>query len=204
MGHRMSKDWSNVMIVENFKEELFNLLYTACLNDISSIKKDLLGKHVFSYSIYCDSGFTGFGGAACSREGIEKYINKTGDDSYIYAETFAAQWDYVNRHWEYFSNFDKLNENIIEAADDGEIEGIITVGDFSFDMLFQFYIDLIIDVLNKLKKQKAFNDNPFEQDLLLGLQFGSPSEQERKMIISVSEKVNSPEWHQKMLEAYSS
>lgn len=190
------------MILIDFKDKLMKALYEACVNDIASVVEDLSNESVFSYAIYCDSGFGGFGGAACSREGIKNHIGKNGNASYLYAETFAGKWNYVNNHWQNFSSFDVINEDIIYAADDGEIEGIQTKGDFTFDKLYEFYVQLITNVLNELKQQQIFNNPPFESDLLLGLQFGDPSIEERKLMLQVSEKVNSPEWHKKILEAY--
>lgn len=193
----------NNMILIDFKEKLMKALYEACVMDITSVAQDLSNESVFSYAIYCDSGFSSFGGAACSREGIKNYLGKNGNDSYLYAETFAAEWNYVNNHWQNFSSFDAINEDIIYAADDGDIEGIQIKGDFTFDRLYVFYIQLIVEVLNKLKQQQIVTKPPFESDLLLGLQFGDPSFEERKLMLQVSEQVNSPEWHKKMLEAYS-
>ena len=43
---------------------------------------------------------------------------------------------------------------------------------------------------------------PFENDLLLGLQFSDPSKGAMSLTVEISEQVNSPQWHKKMLASY--
>lgn len=191
------------MKLEEQKIQLINLLYQACLSDISYIKKEYIDNHFFAYAVYCDSGFTSFGGAACSREGIENHIDKEGDDAYLYAETFAAEWNYVNNYWQAFEELNTLIEEIFNAFYDNEIQDLISTAEsLDFKGLHDFFIEVIIATMKKLKESLCFNSLLFEQDILLGLQFGDPSIEERKLIIKVSENVNSPEWHSKMLKAY--
>ncbi|WP_294966764.1 hypothetical protein [uncultured Gilliamella sp.] len=58
-------------------------------------------------------------------------------------------------------------------------------------------------MINQLKASKCFDFNPFESDLLLGLQFGDPSDGAKSTMLQISEQVNSPQWHEKMLASYS-
>lgn len=190
------------MILIELKDKMQNALYEACVMDITSVAHDLSNESVFSYAIYCDYGFIGFGSAACSREGIKKHTGKNGNTAYLYAETFASEWNYVNNHWQNFSNFDAINEDIFDATDNNDIEGIQIKGDFTFEKLYVFYVQLIVEVLTKLKQHPIINQPPFESDLLLGLQYGDPSFKERKFMLQISERVNSSQWHKKMLKAY--
>lgn len=76
------------------------------------------------------------------------------------------------------------------------------VGDFNYNLFFQFYVNIIIKVLQKLKASGLFSTAPFSKDTLLGLQFGSPDEDEREWILQISEKLNSNALHDKMIESY--
>ena len=61
----------------------------------------------------------------------------------------------------------------------------------------------IILVINQLKASKCFDSKPFESDLLLGLQYPDPDMDLKELVLKISEQVNSPQWHKKMLASYS-
>lgn len=201
----MSENRKLKMKLIDFKDKLFTLLYEACTNDIDKLKKDMKCEKIFSYAIFCHDGMTAFYGAACSREYIEKYKDNKKD--YLNSEVMSAEWNYLGCNASFFKELNKVIDNLIEADYEGELTGIYLEDDFdgsNYDQYYQFYINLFIEVIVKLKSSSIFEEDPFEQDVLLGIQYADPGKEAIESMLKVSEKVNSPKWHKKMLEAYSS
>ena len=59
-------------------------------------------------------------------------------------------------------------------------------------------IQIIINVLQRLKDEKSFDSNSFEEDLFLGIQFSEIGKEEIILIEMVSNKLNSEYWFEKI------
>lgn len=200
------------MIMVDFKTQLLELLVKAYLEDITFLKTNLKDESVFSYTLFCDSGFSIFASAAETRKMLNEQItilspqfaNK--EQAALYAETHTSEWNYFSSpKLESFVKIDELIKKIKDADYNGELTGVYKEGDFdgsNYEEFYNFFVNLVIELCLKLKNQNIFNTSPFEQDILLGLQIADPDEDEEKWVLTVSEQVNSPQWHKKMLEAY--
>lgn len=203
------------MILMDLKDDLVKLLCQSLLDDISFVKKSLFNEEVFAYTIYCDAAFSRFGSAACTQQQVKKQlqflVEEAGFESeaaaQLYAQTFAAEWNYYNDYRQgFFYAFNTLNAEIYTASTGGGIQGIMVAGDFDYEdyrLFYKFYINIIIDVINKLKAAHVLQDKPFCNDVLLGLQFGSADCIERDWMIEISGQVNSKIWHDKLVASLS-
>lgn len=200
------------MILNDYRNELKKLLFNACHADINFITKNLSNEQVTGYVIVCDSAFINFGAALCT----EKYLITQAE---MFATKIPKEWSDRNKakvyiqmnveEWGYFAdneNFRELNQlahTLANADCDGDLLGIYNNDDITDDETYiNFYLDFICEVIESLKFEGFFKKPPFREDLLLGLQLFNPTLEQKKMMLQVSEKVNSPEWHKKMLEAY--
>lgn len=195
-----------MILLKNIKLELEEELYFACKQDIGIIIKDLKSESVFSYAILGNSGFDSLGSCACTRKRLESYTHElfeqglTQKKACLIAESSSDLWDYLNKNSQFFRSVNKLIEKVQDAFYDGEIEDIT---DDTTD-LDDFFFDISVQVLSKLKDDNIFKNKPFEIDMLLGIQFSDPTDGAKKYILHSVEKLSSENWYQKMLEAYSS
>ena len=198
------------MLLANLKNKFIELLYNSCIKDIAHIKENYSHESFIAYCIYCDDGFRYFDSVGCTKKWLNEQVqtlkqyHKNENETLLYIETFAAEWNYFgSEKIENFSDINVLVYNIFKAYYDDEIEDLNnTLEDFDYDGLVKFFQEVIIAVINQLKASKCFDSKPFERDLLLGLQFGDPSDGARSTMLQISEQVNSPQWHKKMLASY--
>lgn len=191
-----------IMRLNTMFDELVNLLYQNCVIEIQHLKEELAGKSVFSYCILANDGFCMLGGStACSREHLKEHIillQSYGEkDCYNSTMTTCAEWDFMcgnNSH--YSDDLAKAIDLIKLNIEEGGFE------DINEENSKAFFVSLLVAVINKLKINNILQGPPFEKDLLLGVQYTDTSEYEAKVIIAVSAEVNSPEWHQRILQNY--
>lgn len=189
------------MLLSALENNLVNLLYDACVEDIKHVEQEHPQKKFFSYTIYCDSGLVSIGSAACTRNSIEKNL-AISKQAYLYAETISSNWDYVNANWQLFNAVNEQIDKVFNAFYANEISDLPNLTDtLNFEGISIFFITVI---QKAIKNSKILDNKNFEDDILSGLQFGDPSDEEINFILEVSEKINSPTWHKKMLEASSS
>lgn len=153
------------------------------------VKGSLKDESVFAYTLYCDSGFVIFSSAVGTRTRLNKQRNilvnelDSKEKKALYIETHAAEWDYYGgARLGLFEKINNLTQLIIDSDYDGELTGIYQEGDFdgsNYDDFYEFYINLVIELCLKLKEQNSFNIYPFESDILLGIQFADPDENEK-------------------------
>ena len=195
------------MLLANLKNKFIELLYNSCIKDIAHIKENYSHESFIAYCIYCDDGFRSFSTIGCTKKWLTEQVEKLKNlypNPLLSAETLAAEWDYFGAEkLENFRDIDELVDSINKAYDDDEIEDLNnTLEDYDYDGLVKFFQEAIIAVINQLKASKCFDSKPFESDLLLGLQFADPSDGARSTMLQISEQVNSPQWHKKMLASY--
>lgn len=200
------------MVLNTFKNEFHDLLLQAYRVDIALTKEKLRNERVLSYCMLCASAFALFGSAACTESWLStqtftlKDLMKCNDATAAsYITTSAAEWGYYSDALPVFSAVNDFTQRVRDADYSGELIGIYRAGDFDgtcYDGFSAFYIDCIVDVFTQLKKENCFTAVPFEKDLLLGLQYPDPTREQQEQMIDVSKRVNSSEWHQKMLDTH--
>lgn len=201
------------MILSEHRNEFESLLIQAYSEDISIVKEKLCKETILSYCIFCDSAFSNFGAAVCTESWLKSQSIKIQEintcsiqQAILYVEMHAAEWGYYSPSSKSFSAINNFTQKIRNADYDGDLIGIYKEGDFdgtNYDDYSKFYIDCIINIFEQLIKSRYFIGSPFGSDILLGLQYPDPTKLQQSFMIKVSEKVNSPSWHKKMLEAYS-
>lgn len=198
------------MLLANLKDKFVSLLYNSCIKDIANIKENYSQESFISYCIYCEGGFECFGSGGCTKKWLNEHVqelkqyHKNDNETLLYIETFADEWDYFGAaKYENFRDINELVDNISKAYYDDEIEDLNTTPEgLDSDGLDRFFQDGVTTVINQLKASKCFDSMPFENDLLLGLQFSDPSKGAMSLTVEISEQVNSPQWHKKILESY--
>jgi hypothetical protein len=187
------------MITSKLKEKLINHIYCACVEHLGLLKNDLQGQSIFAYSIFGYSGFDSISVAACTREGLDEHYEKAKDIvkcPYSWFEVNGSEWSYLYHHNEVFAStneyLDYLNENDL-FMDNGS--------DFR-QFTEAFYTDVMVTVLNKLKSDGFFNDECFENDILLGVQFADPDPDIFSCLLKISEQVNTNYWHSKIKDNF--
>lgn len=196
----------NVQVkIQEFKSSLAALLVDACRSCLKRIMCDTTGEHLYAFSIYCASGCTSMGVAASTIETIERRKSQESLDelqAFIYRMN-AAEWQYVNLHWELFEQSNRLIDEFYECLYDGGFEDYELSEDVTTSELGALkkgiFVEIIITVLRMLKESGEFVRHGINEDLLLGLQFGDPSARDVLMMEEVSEHVNSPFWHSQVM-----
>ena len=189
------------------KENLVNKLVIACKDQLEKLTNELSEQSIFAYTLYCSSGCRNIGVAACTREGLKHRNEQVGDSSEPawYGEVNSAEWDYINRYYEYFDDSDEYIEQLYQIFYDGELEDI-NLDDLDDNQLWvfisNFFIDVTTEVLSILKESGNLSRGCFEKDLLLGMQFGDPDKYALEMVKKCSERLNSDVWHKKILLNY--
>ena len=187
------------------KEHLQGLLYEALKEYINIKLIELPKEKIYAVSLYCDSGFRSMGGAISTVESLNERINDNSSKQEILNfELYASEWKYVNDHYQIFEKVDEFIDKTYEVFYDGEFDDV-DLEEFDDDQLWDFtssfFIETIVMTMNKLKDEKKFDNESFTRDVFLGIQFGDPSEEDLKMLLTVSERLNSPDWHNKLLQS---
>ena len=187
------------------KEHLQGLLYEALKEYINIKLIELPKEKIYAVSLYCDSGFRSMGGAISTVESLNERINDNSSKQEILNfELYASEWKYVNDHYQIFEKVDEFIDKTYEVFYDGEFDDV-DLEEFDDDQLWDFtssfFIETIVMKMNKLKDEKKFDNESFTRDVFLGIQFGDPSEEDLKMLLTVSERLNSPDWHNKLLQS---
>ena len=186
-------------------EQLQSLLYKALKEYINIKLTELPNEKIYAVTVYCDSGFRSMGGAVSTVESLNERINdNSSKEDILNFELYASEWKYVNDHYQIFEKVDEFIDNTYEVFYEGEFDDV-DLEEFDDDQLWEFtssfFSEAIVMTMNKLKEDKIFNNESFTRDLFLGIQFGDPSEEDLKMFLTVSERLNSPDWHNKLLQS---
>ena len=192
--------------VAELKKELISELHQACITHLDSMTKDLGGQLIFAYALYCSEGCRNINVAACTREGLRERARNPSNhnEPEWYPEVVAAEWNYVNTCHSFFSRVDEKIDEIYEVFYEGDPDDInLDALDTHelWDFISDFFIDVSVGVFNSMKDEGCFNSDNFENELLLGIQFGDPDRYSVRMIEESSERLNSEKWHNKILQA---
>ncbi|MFC4161842.1 DUF4303 domain-containing protein [Chitinimonas lacunae] len=193
------------MRVQAFKEILQARLTAACQGCLQDLPAEIEGDKIYAFSIYADSGCTSLGVAFATQGALERKNRESAADQLrAFVNTLnAAEWPYVNYHYELFEAADELVDEFYDCLFDGELEDVEFDPQISTAELTKFASDIFVEVIVRslldLKAQGYFSGDAFTDDPLLGLQFGDPSDNGVNMMEDVSRQVNSAAWHEKMV-----
>lgn len=171
---------------QELKQNLSKKLQKACEEHLEKILEEIEDK-IFAYTIFCSSG-THMGVAMGSKDKANKELN-------------PSQWEYINNHYEIFNGVNDYIDKLYTIFYDEELEDIDLDeldDDELWEFISEFFIDVVVEVVSNLKTLGAFDKNCFEQDLLLGIQFGDPDINQIPMIEKSSKRLNSKAWHEKI------
>lgn len=172
---------------KELKENLSKKLQKACEKHLEKILEEIQEKKIFAYTIFCSSG-THMGIAIATEEGACKTLD-------------SSQWDYVNNYYEVFYETNEYIDTLYEIFYDEELKDI-DLDELDDDELWEFIsgflVDVVVEVVSRLKTSGMFNKNYFDKDLLLGINFGDPDINQIPMIEKSSKKLNSQQWHEKV------
>ncbi|MCL9781878.1 DUF4303 domain-containing protein [Vibrio sp. S4M6] len=199
------------MKINDMQSKLADVLYQECLLHVEKLKIDLKEYTVFSYTFYCSSGCEDIGAAACTRE----YLDRHGKEKYApplwFSEVNACEWDYINKHYNLFGKsgeyVEKIHYLIDNEPEDGEEEiEEVDLDEFTVEELSQFTYDffsaVMIKVQERLLQDGILSAAPFEESLLLGIQFSDPSEEAERAVKRASKQLNNEKWHRKIVSNY--
>lgn len=193
------------MTNKQLNEQLQFLLHKALKEYIITKSNELPNEKIYAFAVYCDSGCRSMGGAVSTIESLnEKIKDHKSNEDVLTFELYASEWKYVNEHYNIFEKVDELIDKAYEEFYEGEFEDV-DLEEFDDNQLWKFissfFIKAIVSTMNKLKEEGIFNNESFAKDVFLGIQFGDLSDEDQKMLLTVSEKLNSSYWHKKLLQS---
>jgi hypothetical protein len=182
------------MNIKELKANLTNHLLQGCRSHIKAIESEsgigLLG----SYMFICYEGYDGFGIVCCEQEKLDASEKLDVNKWHLQAGTvdhFAAAAKYISEISDVFYDGE------IEDEDAGDLD------DYDDEQLWlyisSFYEDCIVSVFRLLKSEGFFKSTSFGGSVLLGVVMPDPDSNNKAAILRVSESLNSPELHQKVL-----
>lgn len=192
------------MIIYNLQQSLESQIYEACLGYIALIKADLNGEKIYAFNLYGSSGFAeGLSVAVSTRASLSEAlkVNQAAKPEFqcpdIYLEMCADEWGYLYRHRDVFCS---ISEQLIELFDT-LYEGCEFEDETDFHKaeahILKAIPDAIIGALIKLKQSGAFNNEVFEDDVLLGYQL---TDSGCEQLVQSSKQLNTLTWHDKVLQ----
>lgn len=198
------------------KEQLREEMLTDVIKVIQILQKQYQDHEIYAFVIYASSCFDDIGIVYSTRSSLKKIVEqgiasrisllerinnqpnvidslKEYTVSEFYYEVTSCEWEYINPFCEMFS---RINNAIEEGYNDLYDEGI------EVSTFHNFIEMLLTEAIIQLIDEKAFSIAAFEDDILLGIQFSDPDPEEVEMVKRVSQKVNSPYWHERVCDGY--
>lgn len=194
------------------------LALTAIKHSIAEVEAQFQNQEVYAFVIYSCSAFEAIGVAYSTRESMEKIIasriasqtrflermKESSPDTYErYRNTKSNDtcYEVTSDEWEFMNAgddalFSKLAKEISEIYD------VLHEGGLEYEDIHRIIEDLITEVIIQLRDEGTFQNAAFEDDILLGIHFSDPDDDEVEMVRRVSEKVNSAYWHQRLCKGF--
>ncbi len=150
--------------------------------------------NVYAFVVYPDSGYVSMYVAFSTRESLARRIDEASRCEPIRPYFSTAEYYELNAdEWEhsYGDSFAEVNELLDRDYYDFHEAGI------EHERIYQFFEDLLVEVVLDLKAEGAFSGGGFENDLLLGIQFSDASGSQFDEMERASKALNSPYWHEK-------
>lgn len=193
------------MKVEDFKLTLAALIADACKCYLKEVGNRLSGERVYAFTIYCASGCESIGAAVASDESLLRrnakgnvsellaFFNKMNADEWEHSICIPGLFAKANQLIDQF--YDSLFEGDFEDHEFSEHPRPSELDAFSESV----FVEVVVNVLRRLKIDDAFASHGLTGDLLLGLQFIDPSGRDADMMEKVSMQLNSPFWHKQVV-----
>lgn len=187
------------MELNNYRRLFENTLFNACIKDIAALKMAAAERRVFAWAIYLPGGFEIFSSAACDNTGFKTALLECADEGE--AEKIEVCVDYWNifEPGNAFADVNEISGQLFNKLYDIEDANKYAQAQ---DALTGFFCDSIVDVLIRLKEAAQFNTPPFEKDVFTGVQYNSPGDLSLSLMLAISQRVNSSQWHNKLLHAW--
>jgi len=197
------------MDINKLGDQLVICIAKGLANKYASVSNSLGRDGLYSYVLYCASGFNAMCIAVSTESSLKHVRNKIRESeremlasqadhpgllnqftssSDLYAELTACEWEYIYSDIPEFEQLDSLVSEIYEYS--------YEQADESFDVS-HFLTDRVIEGINSFKTSSAF-----DSQLLTGLQFSDPSEIETKIVEKISSQTNQNRWHEKIVELH--
>jgi hypothetical protein len=198
------------MMFNEICQDLERELYKACVRYLSLLQNDVKNEKVYAFAILIESGFVSMGISVNTIEGLkerrikEKSVTPveliTPD---IYLEMSSAEWKYQNKHWDVFVSVNKVLDTFFEKLYEGN--GFVDIDKkLNVDEIMNFaesrFIQIILNVLKRIKSDNLLNGSTLLNDLFLGVQFNDIGKEEIVLIEKVSKELNSMYWLDKVLQ----
>jgi hypothetical protein len=185
------------MNIKEMKENLISRLLQGCHSHIKAIESETDVGLLGSYMFMCAEGYYGFGIVCCEQELLDANdkldVNKWRLSIGI-VDHFAKAEEYISEISDEFYDCE------IEDEDAGDLD------DYDDEQLWlyisSFYEDCIISVFRLLESEGFFKSSSFSSSVLLGVVMPDPGSDNKAAILRVSESLNSPKLHQKVLASH--
>jgi|GEM_PF-4552972 len=199
-------------------DEIQELVLNATKIAISDVATQYSNKEVYAFVIYSCSAFEAIGVAYSIRESMKKIIasgiasqarflermKESSPETYErYRNTKSndACYEVTSDEWEFMNAGDDTLFSRL-AKEISEIYDVLHEGGLEYEDIYRIIEDLITEVIVQLRDEGAFRNAAFEDDILLGIHFSDPDDDEVEMVRRVSEKVNSDYWHQRVCKGF--
>ena len=192
------------MNVAEFFHAVDEMLEAAIVASIGDVDREFASESVYAIFLYPTGGFTSFALAVSSRERISAAPTPSVDSELLemlrehpdlmaqaaahetspnYSLLTACEWDYFAEN-----RFADLNR-FLDANYDALYDLVETP-----QHIVKLFADVIVGVIARLRTNGCFDRPAIESDPFLGFQY--PDTDNLPLMLYVSERVNSPKWHE--------
>ena len=184
-------------------KKLSELLYDEALEYVEMITNVMQNETIYAFAIYCISGWEGIYITIATHESLERLNQRPTEPELEQYNSHNSvnvdEWEYIGLQFEILNPANDLIQEIGDKFSDLEYEDIIDMeGDEVFSLESKLYMDVIIQVVTKLKNSGCFNRPGFDKDLFFGPFFVDPTEDQLSLMKQVSKQINSKYWHEKL------
>jgi len=180
---------SSMGSTDSAEAEIQHLLEQALISSIDELNTQHTADDIYALAVYCASGCASMGLAFNTVAWLEEKANEQShNETRAYYELHASQWKEVNYG---YAHFFTLNERLDEIFED------LYEADLSDDEISELFVRVLTRTINSTDMKNRIKTS-FKGDLLLGMQFGDPSQRDWNAALEVSRHVNCPEWHTKL------
>jgi hypothetical protein len=194
------------MKLSDLKDSFVDHICVAFETMLGTVEQDFAGKSIYAVALYGSNACRGLGAAISTREALADRNKKaeSDEDKKLLNMLDAAEWEYINRDYELFGQLDIDVRAIYDVFYEGQLDDVNLddlVEDKLQEFISDFFVDAIVEAVNRLKASKKMKALGDVNRLLFGVFTDDPCAEDLVVTERVSAKVNSPEWHQ-MVIAY--
>jgi hypothetical protein len=186
---------------EDFKE-LANLLYAEALEFLDKISEELKHETIYAFAIHSISSWQGIYIAVATHESLarlnKKYTEPELDEYNSYNSVNVNEWEYTGLQLEILTPANELINQINDRLSYYAYEKLDGMDDESNDFANKLYMNVVIQVVTKLKESGCFNRPGFDKDLFFGPFILDCDDDDLSLMKQVSKQINSEHWHEKL------